>query len=105
MDDASRIWCDAILAARVADTCGAGDMVSVGVIDWMLTNNFETLAALSAGNLLTGVLAGQRLAAENCAFAGARGLFKERGAAYSSEERRVGKECVSTCRSWWSPYH
>src|SRR3546814_20722974 len=22
-----------------------------------------------------------------------------------SEERRVGKECVSTCRSRWSPYH
>src|SRR3546814_15167051 len=29
-----------------------------------------------------------------CAPAGAR-----------SEERRVGKECVSTCRSRWSPYH
>src|SRR3546814_15323954 len=27
-------------------------------------------------------------------------LFKGR-----SEERRVGKECVSTCRSRWSPYH
>src|SRR3546814_15410137 len=27
-------------------------------------------------------------------------LFGER-----SEERRVGKECVSTCRSRWSPYH
>src|SRR3546814_14588393 len=33
------------------------------------------------------------------------------GAAYAllgltrSEERRVGKECVSTCRSRWSPYH
>src|SRR3546814_6742356 len=26
-------------------------------------------------------------------------LFAER-----SEERRVGKECVSTCRSRWSPY-
>src|SRR3546814_8062823 len=25
--------------------------------------------------------------------------------AYRSEERRVGKECVSTCRSRWSPYH
>src|SRR3546814_4214517 len=25
--------------------------------------------------------------------------------ALSSEERRVGKECVSTCRSRWSPYH
>src|SRR3546814_11707098 len=23
----------------------------------------------------------------------------------SSIERRVGKECVSTCRSRWSPYH
>src|SRR3546814_11643084 len=23
----------------------------------------------------------------------------------SSEERRVGKECVRTCRSRWSPYH
>src|SRR3546814_15375507 len=22
-----------------------------------------------------------------------------------SEKRRVGKECVSTCRSRWSPYH
>src|SRR3546814_8384958 len=30
------------------------------------------------------------------------------GAQYNlgrSEERRVGKECVSTCRSRWSPYH
>src|SRR3546814_8879245 len=29
------------------------------------------------------------------------------GASYwkRSEERRVGKECVSTCRSRWSPYH
>src|SRR3546814_19630628 len=24
---------------------------------------------------------------------------------YRSEERRVGKECVSTCSSRWSPYH
>src|SRR3546814_12141623 len=27
------------------------------------------------------------------------------GALLRSEERRVGKECVSTCRSRWSPYH
>src|SRR3546814_16709191 len=27
------------------------------------------------------------------------------GARRRSEERRVGKECVSTCRSRWSPYH
>src|SRR3546814_1779969 len=27
------------------------------------------------------------------------------GIHFRSEERRVGKECVSTCRSRWSPYH
>src|SRR3546814_15785012 len=30
---------------------------------------------------------------------------RERQGAMRSEERRVGKECVSTCRSRWSPYH
>src|SRR3546814_12845629 len=29
----------------------------------------------------------------------------ENVAGLRSEERRVGKECVSTCRSRWSPYH
>src|SRR3546814_13498402 len=29
----------------------------------------------------------------------------ESAAVARSEERRVGKECVSTCRSRWSPYH
>src|SRR3546814_13716510 len=35
------------------------------------------------------------------------GNFAGRGfaAPHRSEERRVGKECVSTCRSRWSPYH
>src|SRR3546814_10442622 len=27
------------------------------------------------------------------------------GTVNRSEERRVGKECVSPCRSRWSPYH
>src|SRR3546814_18498551 len=36
----------------------------------------------------------------SCAEAGA-----EVPTARRSEERRVGKECVSTCRSRWSPYH
>src|SRR3546814_4446425 len=35
----------------------------------------------------------------------ASGLLRQRlaAAAFRSEERRVGKECVSTCRSRWSP--
>src|SRR3546814_14829423 len=32
-------------------------------------------------------------------------LFLDRAPHSRSEERRVGKECVSTCRSRWSPYH
>src|SRR3546814_21020193 len=30
---------------------------------------------------------------------------RRRDAPAGSEERRVGKECVSTCRSRWPPYH
>src|SRR3546814_6657325 len=33
------------------------------------------------------------------------GIGEGKGALGRSEERRVGKECVSTCRSRWSPYH
>src|SRR3546814_13989022 len=36
-------------------------------------------------------------------FGGGRSLPDRR--CKRSEERRVGKECVSTCRSRWSPYH
>lgn len=81
IDGGSSIWCDAIVAPTVMDTCGSGDMVSVGVIDWMLDNRCNA-STLRATDLIKGIIAGQRLAAENCAYAGARGLFKERGAVY-----------------------
>src|SRR3546814_12582135 len=32
-------------------------------------------------------------------------LIEVKATGIRSEERRVGKECVSTCRSRWSPYH
>src|SRR3546814_20062456 len=32
-------------------------------------------------------------------------MLDRAGYADRSEERRVGKECVSTCRSRWSTYH
>src|SRR3546814_19614448 len=38
-------------------------------------------------------------------FFGRARLAAQRVGARRSEERRVGKECVSTCRSRWSPYH
>src|SRR3546814_13506993 len=42
-----------------------------------------------------------------CAPGRGRGTGHSRriGQPWRSEERRVGKECVSTCRSRWSPYH
>src|SRR3546814_16278393 len=36
---------------------------------------------------------------------GADASFRKLAVEARSEERRVGKECVSTCRSRWSPYH
>lgn len=83
-DRGEAIWCEAIDAPAVLDTCGSGDMVSVGVIDWMLTKQLET-TCLKATDLLEGIVAGQRLAAENCAYVGARGLFRKRGANYVRE--------------------
>ena len=39
------------------------------------------------------------------ALVGGMKAFVSRGDVVRSEERRVGKECVTTCRSRWSPYH
>src|SRR3546814_18444478 len=47
------------------------------------------LAAINSAETATAIVLGQQVAAD---------LIR-------SEERRVGKECVSTCRSRWSPYH
>src|SRR3546814_18283820 len=43
----------------------------------------------------------------NLRIEGAGGLWEKMASegGSRSEERRVGKECVSTCRSRWSPYH
>src|SRR3546814_11926494 len=43
-------------------------------------------------------------AAEALVVAGAAATLLE-GVEERTEERRVGKECVSTCNSRWSPYH
>src|SRR3546814_4418728 len=38
-------------------------------------------------------------------YAGSASDYDSTSGAARSEERRVGKECVSTCRSRWSPDH
>src|SRR3546814_21079892 len=62
-------------------------------------------AAVKSENSLAWLNMGQSLIT-NAALAGAMAYTVwgwSRG--QRSEERRVGKECVSTCRSRWSPYH
>lgn len=63
----------------VRDTCGAGDMVTLGLLDTIIKSHVDGLGALSISTVLAGVRSGQRLAAANCAYIGARGLFRERG--------------------------
>src|SRR3546814_724492 len=59
------------------------------------------LAERPATGALFPAIAGTRLSATNGAFEHRRVPAQKA----RSEERRVGKECVSTCRSRWSPYH
>src|SRR3546814_18026502 len=61
----------------------------------------ETVFAIYNGDTLTmtnSVVGGIRNFGGNAVMQGTNALTR-------SEERRVGKECVSTCRSRWSPYH
>src|SRR3546814_17251975 len=51
------------------------------------------------------LLSAVALAAIATAAAGPVGFVALAAPQVRSEERRVGKECVSTCRSRWSPYH
>nr|VFK59902.1 MAG: fructokinase [Candidatus Kentron sp. TUN] len=60
----------AINAPRITDSCGSGDMVTAGLLFWL---------AIQEGRdqqiMLQGIRKGQKLAAMNCAFVGARGIF------------------------------
>src|SRR6059058_4161794 len=60
----------------------AGEIKKVGI--WLEHQR----AVCVRGQNVVGIESGQRI-----------------GQQQRSEERRVGKECVTTCRSRWSPYH
>src|SRR3546814_13773568 len=100
VQQAAAVLADAIQARRklliVADyDCDGATACAVGlralrgmgaVVDFLVPNRFETGYGLSPAVV--------DLALRHPA-----------GKPDRSEERRVGKECVSTCRSGWSPYH
>src|SRR3546814_12990689 len=69
----------------------------------------DALAAEAAAGRLAAALAAQPAVAQSVFLPQGGPFFRQNGLLYlsavRSEERRVGKACVSTCRSRWSPYH
>src|SRR3546814_12082763 len=74
-------------------------VIAVSVGRWLIAaHGWRAPQTLLATGFVTGCV---------WAFIFNAGLGAQMGVFYygRSEERRVGKECVSTCRSRWSPYH
>src|SRR3546814_3386564 len=90
---------------RISDW--SSDVCSSDLLEDSAANDFrlELLHYLASGHLRLSVGIGEGelgLGARRVQRFAAGGLV---GQLVRSEERRVGKECVSTCRSRWSPYH
>src|SRR3546814_14493031 len=82
---------------------GQGDRAQEGGPHVNLTSHVNAIVALIARERLEHVvLVGHSLG--GMVVSGVAERTPEK-LARRSEERRVGKECVSTCRSRWSPYH
>ncbi|MGY4402833.1 PfkB family carbohydrate kinase [Bradyrhizobium sp. USDA 3315] len=82
-------------APRVVDTCGSGDMVTTGLLDLVLKRWFRD-GSWKVEDIFDGVEVGQRLAALNCGFTGARGLFLAAGALHVREMLDRGVDEAST---------
>src|SRR3546814_16963297 len=82
---------------RVAD---ASDDAAVFAVAQGIRGNIKAYASVQS-SLAAGEGLGQVTAAALSGISNLVGDIK----ATRSEERRVGKECVSKCRSRWSPYH
>src|SRR3546814_5987682 len=81
------------------------NITAVGATPLAITNclNFANPQRPEIMGQITGCLDGMGQACRALDYpivSGNLSLYNER-----SEERRVGKECVSPCRSRWAPYH
>src|SRR3546814_19429854 len=63
------------------------------------------LAAIAYPSYINHITKTRRAAGAGCALEAAKFMERFYTTNLRSEERRVGKECVSTCKSRWSPYH
>src|SRR3546814_16390874 len=67
---------------------------------WLGDVIFDTIPADGVGVYIDGQMTFSGLSPDERSFAAIVAMLNRT----RSEERRVGKECVSTCRSRWSPY-
>src|SRR3546814_13951658 len=93
---------------------GGGSMLAALLLPRLLERLSDRTVMLSAASVMTIALAALAFSWRGHASPDYWGVILAGwlvlGIAYSasitrSEERRVGKACVSTCRSRWSPYH
>src|SRR3546814_18689712 len=87
---------DAVVSAFAADTGAKLWSVPIGSTGKDFEDSLFGGVAAVDGNIVYATSGVGDVAALNAA-AGS--------VVWRSEERRVGKECVSTCRSRWSPYN
>src|SRR3546814_13391673 len=94
-----------------SDVCSSDLIVAAhagwrGAVDGIVGNTVEAMVALGANPARIVAAIGPTISGENYEV-GPHFMddFVKLRPDGRSEERRVGKECVSTCRSRWSPYH
>src|SRR3546814_14483789 len=92
-----------------SDVCSSDLCKGVADMTASASTNGAALGVSCAGAVMlaSGIGDAPALSPEDAEMACEDAELAERttGEAPRSEERRVGKECVSTCRSRWSPYH
>src|SRR3546814_18019079 len=89
-------------------------IIAMSMVGWMVTTWLRAMHGYPVENEWGGTVhrtapdADRKIALltdDNAKLADKIGRLEDRISVLRSEERRVGKECVSTGRSRWSPYH
>src|SRR3546814_16681045 len=102
------------IAVSLAETTNYGDGRIHEISQWYTvkmsagTSNCPTVVSIDALEALPAVYREILEDAYPAGYETLKTAYREvdvKNLALRSEERRVGKECVSTCRSRWSTYH